>query len=225
MRLALTLVFPKKSHRKKVHIPRRSALLAEFFGAMLGDGGINNPWQANLTMNAIADKQYAEFLVRQCVSLFGILPAVRMRKGRQALVVSLASITLVDFLVESGLPRGNKLKSGVRIPDWILMKNSYRSACARGLMDTDGCLFVHTHKVGGKIYKNIGLCFTSHSPKLIDQMSHIFEEFGILAHISGDGRKLYLYRTDAVERYLKVIGTSNQRILGVYENWRRRIAV
>lgn len=192
---------------------------------MLGDGGINNPWQANITLNAVADKQYANFLVGRCKKLFNVFPAVRKRKSSQGLVISIASTTVVDFLVNKGLPRGNKIKSGLRIPAWILLRKTYRIACVRGLVDTDGCLYVHVHRIAGKAYKNIGLCFTSYSQELLMQVALIFEQSGILAHISADGRKLYLYRADAVERYLRIIGTSNERILRVYKNWRRRIAV
>lgn len=101
---------PDKSHRKLVSLPKYSVQLAEFFGLMIGDGGINNPWQANITLNAIKDREYAAYISKLCKALFNIAPAIRKRKERQALVISLASTTVVDFLVMNGLPRGNKLK-------------------------------------------------------------------------------------------------------------------
>lgn len=212
-----TLSHPKKSHRKKVAIPKRSPLLAEFFGIMLGDGGINNTWQANVTLNSEADAEYGLYVVHLCECLFSVTPAVRKRRERKALVISLASTTVVDFLVKNGLPRGNKLQNGLAIPDWILSRRTYRIACVRGLVDTDGCLYIHRHTVGKKQYRNIGLCFTSFSPELIAQVAATFEELGIIPHISGKGRHIYLYRKEAVGRYLKVFGTSNKRIRSVYE--------
>lgn len=214
------LKYPKKSHRKAVRIPHLSAQLAEFVGIMLGDGGINNPWQANITMNATADAAYAQHVTRLIAHLFEAEPASRKRKGRNALVISLASTTIVDFLVSLGLPRGNKLKAGLKIPDWVLKKRAFRIACVRGLMDTDGCLYIHVHQVGKRVYKNIGLCFTSYSPVLVGQVAALFEEFGIMPHISGTGRDIYLYRADAIAKYLKVFGTSNVRIDSVYRKWR-----
>ena len=86
-------------------------------------------------------------------------------------------------------------------------------------MDADGCLYVpHVprHMVGGKKYQNIGLCFTSFSHKLIEQVATIFEEFGITPHISGTGRNIYLYSEKVVARYMSVFGTSNERIRSVY---------
>lgn len=214
------LKYPKKSHRKVVRIPKPSKSLAEFFGIMLGDGGINNSWQANITMNSIKDAEYVFYVERLIKDLFDVSPAIRKRKTRNAVVISTASTTLVDFLVEKGLPRGNKLENGVHIPDWVLEKRVYRVACVRGLMDTDGCLFIHSHKVGGKSYKNIGLCFTSYSPKMLGQVAGVFEEFGIIPHIGSQGRNIYLYKADAVAKYLRVFGTSNKRISSLYEKWK-----
>lgn len=214
------LQYPKKSHRKKVVLPKHSSVLAEFFGIMIGDGGINNPWQATITVNAVADADYIPYVSNLCQKLFEILPALRKRKENKAFVISLASTSVVDFLVANGIPRGNKLKNGLRIPKWILEKKSFKRACIRGLVDTDGCLFIQAHKVFGKTYKNIGLSFSSASPDLIFQVAEIFEEFGIMPHISKRGRDVCLYRADAVRRYLEVFGTSNDRIKSVYHKWK-----
>lgn len=219
------LKHPDKSHRKIVSLPKYSVQLAEFFGLMMGDGGINNPWQANITLNAIKDRKYALYILKLCDALFGIAPAMRKRKEKQALVISLASTTVVDFLVDNGLPRGNKLRSGLRMPGWILAKKSYRVACVRGLMDTDGCLFVHKHKVAGKNYNNLGLCFTSYSVELVGQVAAVFKECGITPHISSQGRRIYLYRAGAVAKYLKIFSTSNERVSSVFHKWRGARAV
>lgn len=214
------LKYPQNSHRKKVSLPKYSVQLAEFFGIMMGDGGINNSWQANITLNSIKDIQYSKYVYFLCNKLFGIFPAIRKRKTRNALVVSLTSTSIVDFLIDKGLARGNKLKFGLRIPKWILNNSSYKKACVRGLIDTDGCMFVHIHKVRGKIYKNIGLCFTSYSSELIFQVADIFAEFDIMPHITKRGRDIYLYQADTIVKYLKVFGTSNERIQSVYKKWR-----
>ncbi len=219
------LKHPKKSHRKKVILPKHSILLAEFFGIMMGDGGINNLWQVTITLNSIKDALYSIYVSNLCNKLFGISPAIRKRKERNALVISLASTSVVDFLADEGLLRGNKLKQGLKIPEWILKKKSYHKACVRGLIDTDGCMFVHVHKVKNKIYKNIGLTFTSFSPELIFQVAEIFAEFGVVPHISGGGTTIYVYQADAVAKYLKIFDTSNQRIKSVYQKWKDARAV
>ena len=220
------LKYPKKSHRKKVILPKYSTRLAEFFGIMIGDGGINNPWQANIGLNSIKDAQYAEYIAKLCYKLFRVRPVLKKRKTKNTLVITLSSTTIVDYLVENGLMRGNKLKQGLKIPDWILEKDSYRRACVRGLIDTDGCLFVHVHKSPvGKTYRNIGLSFVSYSPELIFQVADILSEHKIAPHITKRGRDIYLYQESAVFKYLQVFGSSNDRIKKVYHNWRDARAV
>ncbi len=215
------LKYPKKSHRKKVVLPKYSESLAEFFGIMMGDGGINNEWQATITVNSIADAAYAGYISVLCKKLFDIYPVLRKRKEKNALVISLASTSIVDFLVKNGLPRGNKLKNGLSIPRWILQKPSFQKACVRGLIDTDGCIYTHTHRVKGKEYKNIGLTFTSYDPNLIFQVADIFEKFGIMPHITKRGRDIYLYQAESVLKFLMVFGTSNDRIRSVYNEWKQ----
>ncbi len=215
-----SLRYPKKSHRNKVRIPNPSVPLAEFFGIMLGDGGINNPWQATITLNATKDFAYSLYIQKLVKRLFAITPTTFKYKTRNALRILINGVTLVDYLVSKGLPRGNKLKKGPRIPQWILDERKYGRACVRGLVDTDGCIFVHKHMVAGKLYKNIGLTFSSRSPELIFQVAAIFEQFGIMPHITTRGTDIYLYREDSVDRYLKVFGSSNERIRSVYKKWR-----
>ncbi len=220
MKVKSTLKYPNKSHRKIVILPDYSPKLAEFFGIMIGDGGINNPWQVTITLNSIKDKEYSNFIKSLCFELFGIYPAIRKRPGKNTLVISLASISVVEFLIEKDLPRGNKLKNGLKIPDWILFKKSYQIACVRGLVDTDGCLFIHQHIVKGKAYKNLGLCFTNHSPGIIKSVAAILKELGISGHISKRGSNVYLYRESDIVKYLKIVGTSNDRISSLYNEWR-----
>ena len=216
----LSLKYPKKSHRKHVILPKDSQMLAEFFGIMMGDGGINNLWQITITLNAVGDAKYARYVVNLCKELFGILPVIRRRCGSKTLVISLASTSVVDFLVYKGLPRGDKIKNGLKIPEWILQKRSYQISCLRGLIDTDGCIFVHKHKVFGNLYKNIGLSFRNYSPNLIFVLAALLEKFGIIAHISGRGHDVSIYQVEAVKKYLKIVGTSNYRIGSVYNKWR-----
>lgn len=201
-------------------IPEPSALLAEFFGIMIGDGGINNPWQANITLNSEADAQYVGFVSNLCETLFRVAPRIMKRKETKAIVASLASTTAVDFLVDKSLARGNKLETGLLMPDWIFSQKEYRIACIRGLMDTDGGLYIHNHIVAGKRYSNIVLCFSSASPMLIKRVALTFVEFGIMPHINKTGKNLYLHSRKAIAKYLEIFGTSNARISSVYERWR-----
>ena len=104
----VTLKYPKKSHRRKVQIPKSSKDLAEFFGIMLGDGGINNPWQANITLNAVKDRQYSLYIQKLVQLLFAIASTSFIYKNKDAVRILINGVSIVDFLVSKGLPRGNK---------------------------------------------------------------------------------------------------------------------
>lgn len=214
------LVYSKKSHRKVALLPKPSAQLAEFIGIMLGDGGIHTPWQATISLNWLSDKEYAEYIVDLCIKLFAIKPSVYKRKTRNTAVIRLSNTNVVEHIISLGLHRGNKLQQGLRIPSWIMEKKAYKIACLRGLVDTDGCIYIHKHRIKNKEYKNIGLTFTSYSPELIVQVAEILAELKIMPHITNRHRDVYLYRADAVAKYLELMGTSNPRISSVYNSWK-----
>ena len=219
------LKYPRKSHRKQVTLPSHSVELAEFFGIMIGDGGINNSWQANITLNSIKDLDYSRYVYKLIKRLFSITPYGFTYKTKNALRILINSTSIVDFLISQGLLQGDKLAQGLSIPTWILQDETYKSACVRGLLDTDGCLYIHKHVVAKKPYRNIGLAFSSYSPRLIYQVAAIFEENGIMPHISTRGTDIYIYRAASVARYLDVFGSSNPRISSVYAEWKRVRAV
>ena len=54
---------------------------------------------------------------------------------------------------------------------------------------------------------------------------NMFVEFGIIGHISKGGQHVYLYQKDSIIKYLKIFGTSNNRIESVYKKWRDARAV
>lgn len=215
-----SLRYPNKSHRKFIKFPRNSAPLAEFLGIEFGDGGIGNPWQVVITLNSKKDREYVKHIVGLLHNLFGIDAAVRKRKNENALQLVSSSTTLVDFLVTKGAVRGNKIAQHFDIPEWIHERVQYEKAFVRGLMDTDGCLYIHKHTTKGILYKNIGLCFTSGSKNLLNSVADIFRKFGIEPHITDKERRIYLYDKDSVIKYLRTFGSANPRILEKYKEWK-----
>ncbi|MFA5050915.1 MAG: LAGLIDADG family homing endonuclease [Patescibacteria group bacterium] len=213
------LKYPKKSHRKRIKIPKESVRLAELMGIEFGDGGIGNSWQIIITLNAEKDAKYARYVQRLILELFGINAAVRKRGERTLQIVS-SSTSLVDFLVKKGAIRGNKIKQHFDIPDWVRKNRKYEKAFVRGLVDTDGCLYIHRHTVKGVLYKNIGFCFTSGSRNLLNSVADIFREFGIKPHITDGCRRIYLYDKDSVVKYLHTFGSVNPRISNLYKKWK-----
>ncbi len=110
------LQFPNKSHRKSVLLPNYSTNLAELLGIIFGDGAIGNPWQVVISLNSISDREYASYVIRLFNDLFGITCAMRKRPNQNTLVIVCSSTTIVDYLIEKGTARGNKLKQNLGIP-------------------------------------------------------------------------------------------------------------
>ncbi len=218
--MSTVLKYPKKSHRKQISIPSVSEDLAEFLGIEFGDGGIGNPWQVVISLNSKSDAEYAMHIQRLIKRLFSIVSVLRKRPNQNTLVIVCSSMNLVDFLVGKGAVRGNKVLQRIDVPGWIRTNPAYQKAFVRGLVDTDGCLYIHNHVIKGIRYRNIGLCFTSSSKPLVTSTSIILKKFGVEPHITDEHRRIYLYSGDAVSRYLRVFGSSNSRILDKYKEWR-----
>lgn len=219
MELSL-LKYPLKSHRKAIIFPSDSENLAELIGIIYGDGAIGNPWQVTISLNSITDAAYAKYVNLLIFSLFGLEAKLRKRPNQNTLVVVLTSTAAVDFLVEKGAARGNKLINVKAVPSWILANNDYKRLFVRGIVDTDGCIYFHSHFIKGKKYVNIGLCFTNYSPEIVSEISSILTRRSIKAHVTDKGRRIYLYSEKQVAKYLDEFGSSNPRILEKYAKWR-----
>lgn len=221
----IRLRHPKKSHRKAIRTPKESSELAELMGIELGDGGINNPWQLVITLNSEADKEYSLFVSDLLKRLFDINVHMKKRPLGKRLVLVCSSVALLEFLVSKGAVRGNKIFQEINIPGWINSNRNYQRSFVRGLMDTDGCLYIHKHKIKGVEYRHICLCLTSYSQPLIQSVAKIFLDNGIMPHITDKGRRIYLYDKNLVIQYLKIFGSSNPRILNKFFEWRDGRAV
>ncbi|SRR5258708_2465870 len=223
MEIAL-LKFQNKSHRKVINIPKNSSELAELLGIVLGDGGINNNWQFVISLNSIKDIAYSIYISSLIRKLFNITSVIKKRPNQNTLIVISTSTSAVDFLVSKGAVRGNKILQKIDIPLWIKNNIEYKKAFVRGLVDTDGCLFIHKHTIKKTLYNNIGFCFTSFSENLLNSVANILLEFNIQPHIAPN-HTIYLYSEKAVSRYLNIFGSSNERIYQKYDTWRDARAV
>ena len=219
------LKFPLKSHRKVINIPDDLKELAELLGIVFGDGGINNDWQLVITLNSVSDLRYSRYVYKLLNRLFKIKVAIRKRPGQNSLVLVCSSTNLVDFLVNKGSIRGNKVAQQIDIPNWIKNNLEYKKAFIRGLVDTDGCLFIHNHIVKGELRNDIGFCFISYSKKILNSVANIFNKFKIKPHITDKGRRIYLYGVKNIIDYLKIFGSSNPRIIDKYKEWKGARAV
>lgn len=210
------LAYPSKSHRKTFNLPKDNNYLAELLGIHFGDGGINNPWQIIISLNSKSDLDFALYIIYLFKKLFNYTPKIRKRPHQNTLVVVSTGTNLVDFFIKKGAVKGNKIKNIKYIPSWIEENLEFSKYFIRGLMDTDGCLFIQ--KKNDKEY--IGLCFTNFSKPITRFVAKTFKRLDIKPHISDKGRRIYLYSCRSVRKYLDVIGSSNSRITNKYISWR-----
>ncbi|MCL4354898.1 hypothetical protein M1349_05560 [Patescibacteria group bacterium] len=137
-----SLQHPKKSHRKNISIPSNSIDLAELMGIVFGDGGINNNWQVVIYVNSLLDLEYSKYISDLIKKLFKLDVAIRKREKENTLMIVASSTTLVEFLISKGAVRGNKILHRQSMPKWIKKNKKYSKAFVRGLVDTDGCLYI-----------------------------------------------------------------------------------
>jgi len=164
-------ILERQSFRK----PRITGHLAEFFGIMLGDGGMSK-FQFRITLHHKDDLEFSKYVVRLIQSLFGIRPSIYHRVKMSVNDIAVSRIGLVEYLSSLGLPIGNKTKQLFNIPTWIMERDSLSRACVRGLVDTDGCVVIHKYRVNGKCYVYKKLEFTSASCPLVVSVKRIMEK-------------------------------------------------
>lgn len=199
---------------KVYNFPNFDTALAEYVGIMLGDGGITSG-QCTITLNSEADRNYIYFVSDFAKQLFGENPKQFQHKGDKAITLYYNGVSLVKFLVFIGLRIGNKVKQQVDVPDWIKDSPNYRKACLRGLVDTDGGIFLHKYKVAGKEYIYKKMSFSNRSIPLLVFVRNTLQDLGFTPKVIDkvENKKVWLYNQSEVARYLCVVGTHNARLL------------
>lgn len=191
--------------------PERSSALAEFVGIVLGDGGLTQN-QLRITLNSVADKRYVEYVRNLISDLFDYEPLIWKRKNVNAVDIVVSGVGMVELLSEFGLSVGNRVKRQVGVPVWVQDSYEYSRCCVRGLMDTDGGVFDHLYCVKGKNYRYRKICFTNRSVPLLEFVYSFLHQIGVSPRYAS-GNKVWIYGSDGVDKYFKVVGSSNYRLM------------
>lgn len=194
---------------KSVLLPKKNAILAEFIGIAMGDGGISKN-QVVISLNSEDDAEYALFVSKLMHKMFRIRPSIYPSKQQKVTDIVISRVRLVQYLHKLGLPVGNKIKQGLDMPTWVKRRRSYAIACVRGLVDTDGCIFTHRYLVKGKRYSYKKLSFTSASPQLLNTVYELFTAWGLHPRLGGS-KDVRIDRIADIKKYLKLIGTHNPK--------------
>ncbi len=196
---------------KSITVPGHSSRLAELIGILMGDGHVGL-YQTSVVTNSDTDYQHALFVKALIEDLFKIQVQLSNRRNEKACEILISSKSVSHFLVDQGIPQGNKIILGVRIPNWIQKKSLYRKAFIRGLFDTDGCVYLDTHHYRRKVYKNLGMAFANQSVPLLSFFKETLECFGF--HPTQKTKfRVFLRRKEEIRRYFDLIGSSNEKHL------------
>ncbi|MBI2167641.1 MAG: hypothetical protein HYU34_05305 [Candidatus Omnitrophica bacterium] len=192
---------------KSIKIPGCSETLAEFLGIFLGDGNIRSDFQIAVSFNLKTEQLYADYVSWLIDSLFGLKASTRYRfnYGGGELVVN--SRRLVEFLYSQGMTKGDKIKKGASLPRWVFDNEQTRNGAARGLFDTDGCVYKHSYLVRGAVYQYPKLAFTSYSRIIRKQFAELLTLSAF--HPKEYGNRVCVYSQKEVLRYFQEIGTHN----------------
>jgi len=196
---------------KSITIPGHSDRLAELLGILVGDGHVGL-YQASVVTNSDTDLQHAVFIQTLVEELFKIRVSLSYRRDKRACNLIISSKSVCQFLMSQGIPQGNKITGGVRIPSWIRKKPLYRKAFVRGLFDTDGCVYLDTHHFGQKVYRNLGMAFANQSLPLLSFFRETLELLELHPTQKTEFR-VFLRRKEDIRRYFNLIGSSNKKHL------------
>jgi len=199
--------------RKQITYPPKSENLAEFIGIILGDGSVSSKCQVKISFNGKEDQEYAIYIERLTKKLFNINTTRRIREEMGSADIVASSTNLVEYLQKLGIKKGNKVKNQVNVPNWIFEKKEYQIGCLRGLFDTDGCVYKHNYKVGGKLYSYLKMSFRNYSIPLLRSIKKMLENLDFYPVIDINHQTAYINRATEVKRYFLYIGTSNPRYL------------
>lgn len=206
---------PKCFIAKDINVPQKNIELAEFAGIMIGDGGINKN-QIVVTLNSISDKSYSLFVERMIEKLFNVEPSILLREDESVINIIVSRRRLVSFCRSIGLKVGNKLKQKLDVPGWIKEKKRYTTACIRGLIDTDGCVFDHCYKVNNRNYCYKKISFSSYSNSLIHSVFCMFRNIGLKPRITRNKKEVWIDSQEDIKKYFNYVGSHNPKHLKKY---------
>jgi intein/homing endonuclease len=151
--------------------------LAELIGILLGDGHLHKKGEKSylgsvlsISLNRIDEPKYLEYVRRLLVRVFKEEPKMHPRVDSKAIDLKIYNDQIIDFMISKGLLTGDKVKNQISVPKWIkknyswvirnltIWESKYRGlaiGCLRGLVDTDGSIYVdHFNKIIGIGFKN-----------------------------------------------------------------------
>ena len=194
--------------------------LAEFVGAVLGDGHVYSYKKIvgkkhfgvhgiRLAGDVNKEKSYHKYLKKLVKKIFNLDAKEVFHKNMNCRFLDVYSKGVVEFFISIGIDPGNKIINQSTIPEWIYKKRSLMVACLRGLMDTDGCI----HRMSKKDAHLLRLNFVNHNFSLLRDTRNLFVKIGYSPSKIIKNRTFYISKQNEVKTYLKEVGFKNMKHL------------
>lgn len=151
--------------------------LAYVIGVAIGDGNLSNPNGRATRLRITCDTDYPNLIQRIIRAIQEILPRNKVsiiKRARSYVDISCYSNRWEEWLGWR-VGKGSKIHQNVSIPVWIKSREDFSSACLRGLLETDGSIYMD------RGYKMVN--FVTAIPKLAHDVMDIVQALGFIAHL------------------------------------------
>ena len=202
-----------KNKTMNIRLPLLSDALAEFIGAMAGDGHMNRiTYEVSISLDKDLDEEYSDHIIYLYRKLFEIKARKYKQNAYHKVKCYTYSKKLVEFLSEVYTAPIGKKKGNLHIPLIIKRNKTLLRAYIRGVFDTDGSYHRH-HKNDGVIE------LISRDPVFLEELRMALNELNFRTSMSE--KNLYIYGRKQIERFFEEIKPSNSKHLRKYTYYLR----
>ena len=136
--------------------------------------------------------------------------------NKNVISLNVYSIQLAKFFTKNGLVYGNKIKNKASFPKWIFTNNKYIFAALRGLLDTDGGVYLKQ-----KNYNRIFLEFQTHSEIISKGVMSLLSKSGFSPSksTSKGAFNVRVQNQNEVHTFFRKIGSSNPKNIVRYNEF------
>ena len=186
----------------------KSATLAYIVGVALGDGNLSCPNGRAVRLLISCDTKYPNIIKDIVINLQNILPDNKVslckHSSAHCIDVSVYSNKL-NHIIPWTVGAGTKIDQQAHVPTWIIEISEFSKSCLRGLLQTDGSIYLDR--------KYLMVNFTNLiQPLITDVHSMILNlEFKprVYSSIQKNGNRKYVVRLSSnVEKFIDLIKLS-----------------
>lgn len=186
----------KYAYTQPINKVKQGGDLAEFIGIVLGDGYFHK-YGVKIAFDK-RNKFYIEHVYNLAKKLFGINLKRSYIKDKNVAYLYCYNGNIVRVLLKYGLLMGDKMKNQTGVPEWIKDNSNYSKRCIKGLIDTDGCIYICKRE------KQRYIKFTNYNNRLRNDFLLLVKGLGY-NFAKANSKNFCLYRKDEVIRFINDI--------------------